>query len=68
MPNLDRYSVRQRDLYLAVGRLFRSPQRRRLDMPRAIAVRRLSDRLYWQEDWRRFRPEHAATHLATPIP
>ena len=34
-------------------------------MPRATTVCRFPDRLYRQEDWRRFRPEHAATHLAT---
>jgi hypothetical protein len=39
MPNLDRCPVRQRDLYLAVRHLFRSPRRRHLDRPRALAVR-----------------------------
>ena len=63
MPNLDRCPVRQRDLYLAVRHLFRSPRRRHLDRPRALAVCNFPDRLYWKEYRRRFRPENAAAYL-----
>ena len=69
VPNLDRCSVGQRDLDPDVGYCRIPPiLRRRLDMHRAVAIRWFADRPHGQEYRRWLRPEHAAPHLAAPVP